>query len=53
MQVYEDEGYFGKDLSSKLQIDASFLKFLHVRKKMCDYGSLCHSLCGMCGFGKF
>jgi len=34
MQVNEDEDCFGKDLSSKLQIDASFQKFLHVRKNM-------------------
>jgi len=37
MEVNEDEDCFGTDLSSKLQIDASFQKFLHVRKNMIEY----------------
>jgi len=43
MQVNKDEDCFGKDLSSKLQIDASFQKFLYVKKIMiaCVIVDLC------------
>jgi len=43
MQVNKDEDCFGKDLSSKLQSDASFQKFLHLKKNViaCVTVNLC------------